>query len=158
MPLLTPTLTLCDKIVAELIAAWAPTGTDEVLRVYEVPIKLSELKGRKVYVFPDEYTAEPAERETDLYAHGVVVLTVERYPSATGGKPPVAWVDERVDFVWQRVWNGLDYSRDSRLLKFDGRSVWTESVGPAEVYDADRLQGLGVFWSEVPFTFHEYLG
>ena len=88
MPLLTPTLTLCDKLVAELAAAWLPTGDNEVLRVYEGPLKLTELKGRKVYVFPDQYTADPADRETDRYTHGIVVLTVERYPSSTGGKPP----------------------------------------------------------------------
>jgi hypothetical protein len=150
----TPTLTLCDKLVELLVAAWNPADPDKAERVYEAPVHADSVTGRKVYVFPATYTSEPASRGEDLYTHRVVFLVVEKY--AGDGRPPVAWVDARVDFVWERVYQAFDFSHDGPL-KFDGRSVVTRSTDPVDVYDAGYLVKNKVFWAEVTFEFDEAL-
>ncbi len=115
---------------------------------------VSKAVGRKVYVFPASYTSDPADRGHDQYTHRVIVLTVERYEDAS--RPTKAWLDERVDFVWDQLFTGLDFSTDGPL-KWSGRSVLTQSAGPVDVYDPGYLVSHKVFWSEVEFEFIEIL-
>lgn len=149
-----PTISLCDRLVVELAAGWGPTAPDAVSRVYEAAIPAESLTGRKVYVFPVGYGGDPASRGEDWYMHRIAVLTVERYDEA--GRPPVAWVDTRADFVHEQVFGVLDFTRGGPL-RFDGRTVYTESCSEVPVYDAGMLVTKKVFWSEIEFVFREAL-
>lgn len=150
----TPTLSLCDKLVEVIREDWDPSGDDVVERTYEAPHKIEALSGRKVYVFPASYDSTPADRGSDQYAHRIVVLTIERYVDQ--GRPPTAWMDERADFVFERIYSGLDFSHDGPLV-WEGREVVTTGAGPVDVYDPDVLVRDKAFWSECEFEFLEIL-
>lgn len=159
-----PTLTLIDQLVTVLTAAWdaadPPRGAnDTVSREYTTPVAVESLNGRKVYLFPIDYGGDPASRLEDWYMHGVAVLTVERYADA--GPPPNDWVDERVDFVHDLLFSGLDYSHNGPLRWTDAqsvkRTVWTDQSGPVPVFDVGMLATKKLFWSEVEFVFREAL-
>lgn len=151
----TPTLTLCDQLVAALVAAWEPVSPSGVERVYFKRIADAEdpnlkLVGRKVYVFPTHYDNGPEVRGRDEYLHDVSVLVVERYPDA--GDPPTEWTDERVDFVYEYVVEGFDYSRDR--ASFNAHLV-TLSAN-VMVCDIEKLTSGGkLFYSLTEIQFSE---
>lgn len=146
-----PTLTLCDKLVALTAAWWEPSGDDEVQRVYEGPVDVGKIKGRKVYFYPASYVNEPATRGEDEWTHEIIMLVAKRFEDAA--RPSVEQMDEEVDFVADLLAE-LDYSHDGPL-KWDSRTVNTAGIGPVEIYDAGRLVYEKVFWSECPITFVE---
>lgn len=151
----TPTLSLCDKLVEVVRAAWQPAAPDLVERLYEAPIDTSKKgAGRRVYLFPTTYSSEPANRGHDLYSHKIFALTVEKYEDA--GRPPAAWVDERVDFVYEQLFQGLDFSHSGPLL-WGSRSIVTKTIEPVDLYDAAYLVQMKVFWCELTFEFNEIL-
>lgn len=153
----TPTLTLADKLVDVIQAAWGPAAPDAVSREYDPPITeetVSKLTGRKVYLLPKSYQIGPDTRGKNEYRHSINVLTVERY--AGDGMPPASWTDARVDFVYAQVVQRLDYAKGGQLL-FAGRAVRTVEIGEVEVCLVDYLTGHTLFWCEVEFHFAEAL-
>lgn len=150
----TPTLSLCDHLVSLVRAAWNPAAPDQVERVYEAPLDAASIKGRRVYLFPATYSSEPADRGNDLYTHKIVALCVKKYEAQ--GRPPVAWVDAEVDWVYEQLFQGLDFSHNGPLL-WGSRSIVTRAIEPVDVYDAAYLVQNKVFWSEVVFDFEEIL-
>lgn len=152
----TPTLTLCDQLVAALIAAWAPSGDDGAERAYfkrwgDGSDPVSELKGRRVVIFPAGYDNGFASREEDEYEHRVQVQIAERY--ADDGDVPTEWADERVDFVFQRIVQGFDFSR---VMPEWNKKLWTKSA-EVRVYDSGYLTTGGkLFFSTVDLVFGEY--
>lgn len=151
----TPTLSLCDKLVELIRTSWQPAAPDQAERVYEAPIDAAKKGlGRRVYLFPATYTSEPADRGKDLYTHKITALCVERYEEA--GRPPVAWIDDRVDFVYEQLFQGLDFGRNGPLIWGD-RSVVTRGIDPVDLYDAAYLVQAKTFWCELTFDFDEIL-
>lgn len=149
----TPTLTLCDDLVAALAAAWSPAEPSGVERAYFKRVTdegLRKLVGRRVYLFPTAYDNAPADRGEDQYTHRVTALTLERYEDP--GDPPTEWTDERVDFVHTRIVEGLDYSHD-------GPPSWNRKLltlsADVEVCDVERLTTQRLFMAAVELVFLE---
>ena len=149
----TPTLTLCDQLAAALAAAWGPVAPDGVERCYfkRIPDEgAARLLGRQVYLFPTDYDNGPADRGEDEYTHRVTALVVERYPDA--GDPPTEWTDERVDFVFESIVQGLDFSHD-------GPPSWNPKLltlsADVRVCDVERLTTQKLFHSSVELVFLE---
>lgn len=153
----TPTLLLCDRLVAELLEAWTDKGADDgaerryFVRIADVTDPQFKLTGRKVYVFPTGYDSGAVTRGEDEYLHTVGVLVVERYPDA--GDPPTEWTDERVDFVFEKVVQGFDWSHD-------GPPSWNRFLvtlsANVQVCDLEKLTSGGkLFYSLTEIQFSE---
>lgn len=151
----TPTLVLCDDLVAALVAAWNPVAPDGAEREYFKRVgdpgnAEAKLTGRQAYVFPTRYAFEPQQQGEDGITHEVSVLVVERYTDA--GDPPKEWTDERVDFVYQQIVQGFNYSRT--------RPSWNRKLvrhsADVEVCDVQKLATGGkLFYSLVNLVFEE---
>jgi hypothetical protein len=158
----TPTLLLCDALVAVLAADWdgsgnppaAPSGPERAYfkRIGDADSGEDErLVGRRVIIYPTGYSNDPASRGEDDYAHRVSVQVFERYTDA--GDPPREWIDERVDFVWARIAEGFDFSHS-------GPPAWNRKLltvsADVVVLDLGKLLGAGsMFVSQVDFVFSE---
>lgn len=155
MPVVTPTLLLCDDLVSALQNDWAPTGNDGVERHYfkrfgDGDDTALKLQGRRVVIFPTGYENSPADRGEDDYTHRVSVLTVERYTDA--GDPTRDWIDERVDFVFTRVVQGFNWGSappdwNKKLLTVSAE---------VQLCDVEKLVGGGkLFFALVDLVFSE---
>lgn len=150
----TPTLVLCDQLVTALTDAWEPTGDDGAERVYfkrwgDGQDALTELKGRRVLIYPTAYEKAGATRGEDLYEHRITVQVGERHRDP--GDPPTAWIDERVDWVYDRVFRGFDFGTPPPW----NRRLQTTSAAVV-ICDVDRLTTGGkVFFSQIDFVFAE---
>lgn len=162
MPVVTPTLILCDNLVNALDAAWAGRGdSDTIERDYfprygdgkDGTVEL--LQGRKVVIYPTptegpgSYSRRWENRSEDRYTHRVTVLVIERYTGQ--GLPPRSWIDDRVDFCWTYIFRGFDYRQPpswNRYLKtadLDG-----------EIADQVKLVTQGkLFYAEVDLVFED---
>jgi hypothetical protein len=155
VPVVTPTLILCDELVALLAGAWGPSDPDGVERHYyrrwgDADSGEDELAGRRVVIYPQDYQSDAETRGEDKYRHRIVVQVVERYTD--GGDPPKEWMDERVDFVYARVVQLFDFGRSppawNKRLRTDTTTV--------SVYDLQKLMSGGkLFMSQVEFEFSE---
>lgn len=152
----TPTLVLCDNLVAALQAAWTEGAYDAVERVYfkriaDVEDPTLKLVGRKVYVMPTGYDNGPVTRGEDEFTHNVSVLVVERYTDA--GDPATAWIDTRVDFVYDHIVQGFDYSHDGPA-SFNKKLVTLSAA--VQVCDVEKLVSGGkMFYSLTELVFSE---
>lgn len=150
-------LDACDAAVALIAAAWSPPAPSAVTRVYAPPVNLTEdadppLAGRQVFVFPGPYDAAQLDRAGQWRTYTLRVLVVERY-TAGAGPVPAAWLDERVRFAQDAVFNRLA----DQSLKLVGQMT-PDPETPAAVdvlYDPDVLLQHKTFWSVMTFTFVE---
>lgn len=145
-------LDVCDALVSKVITAWtAITADDSVERVYLAPIKVHTQIGRHVYIFPTNYENSPATRSEDDWTYQIGVVVVERHDSS--GEPATSWMDTRVNFVQDKVFDALDFAR-APLIVGSGLGLITQTSS-VEVYDETKLNELHTFWSELTFTFTE---
>lgn len=152
----TPTLVLCDALVTALQSAWTEGADDAAERCYfkrvsDVDDANQKLTGRKVYVMPTGYDNGAATRGEDEFVHEVSVLVVERYTDA--GDPTTSWIDTRVDWVYDYIVNGFDYSHD-------GPPSWNKKLitlsAAVQVCDVEKLVSGGkMFYSMVDLVFSE---
>jgi hypothetical protein len=152
----TPTLILCDSLVAALVAYWQPVSPDGAERAYfarsgDADAGELKLTGRRVVIYPTDYSNDPASRGEDEFAHTVTVDVFERYFDA--GDPPTEWTDERVDFVHAKIVEGFDFSKG-------GPPSWNPKLvtrsADVTVCDTASLLGRGkLFWSRVELVFSE---
>ena len=141
---------VCDAAVDLIVAALDNPTDATVSREYLPDVDAETITDRLVYVFPDGYSqVETNTRSQDLDEYRVVVLTVERYESA--GTPPKAWIDARVLFVQQKIYETLSDARTVRLLD----TIWPEVAEVTVAYDPEELRERKLFWSEAVFTFRE---
>lgn len=150
----TPTLELCDDLVAHLLAGWADRGPkDGAERRYFARISdegAARIEGRRVFVFPTKYDNGPENRGEDLFVHEIAVLVAERYTDA--GDPPTEWIDERVDWVYEHVVQGLDFARETPAWN-GGLSTTSADT---QVADIEKLTTGGkLFYSLVQLVFAE---
>ena len=153
----TPTITLCDGLVTALLAAWTEGLNDGVTRCYfkrigDIDRPETRLVGRQVFIFPTDYDNGPVTRREDEFIHNVSVLVVERYTDAAGD-PPTAWIDTRVDFVYDQIVQGFDFSHD-------GPASWNKKLttlsANVTVCDVEKLTGGGkLFYSMTELVFSE---
>lgn len=148
-------LTACDFIKTAIQTAWSGIGADDsVERVYVAPLKLEEQLGRHVYVYPLSYGNQPATRGFDDWTYQVGVVVIERYEDA--GTPPVNWMDARVDFTQETVFDTLDFTRSPAAVS-GGLRMLTQEAN-CEVYNIDQMIQDKQFRSELRFTFTEIRG
>lgn len=156
MPVVTPTLILCDDLVTALQAAWTEGSDDAAERCYfkriaDVDEPTLKLVGRKVYIMPAGYDNGPATRGEDEFVHNVNVLTVKRFTDA--GDPTTAWIDEQVDWVYTYIVQGFDYSHDGPA-SFNKKLVTLSAA--VQVCDVEKLVSGGkLFYSLVELVFSE---
>lgn len=148
---------VADAIAAEIETAWEPVAPDSVARCYRDTTNLATVTGRQVRVFPLAISDENASRGENLTTYGITVVVVERYTAADGaGEPSVEWVDERIGWVEDVVYDTLaNYGvGDTPYLAVTGHGrIFTETSDWA-VCQVDYL-GTKLFWSELEFTFRE---
>lgn len=157
-------LDLCNAVVTAIQTAWNPTGPDAVSRVYAPDVGLSPdetdtlISGRQVYVFPAAYGSPGLATRSELWRrHTIAVLVVERYTAAAGA-PTTAWIDDRVAFVEQQIFNLL---RDPTLelagsVVTQAFPIPDEEAGRVDpVYDLETLIEHRTFWSQATFEFQE---
>jgi hypothetical protein len=151
-------IALCDQVAALIKAEWEPGLPNEVQRLYEAPVTISELSslvGRKVYVFPtNKLTVGAASRGEDSLTWTVGVLCIERYVDAA--IVPAAWMDALVEWVENVVEFAVDFDgrEEANYLIFDSRTLWTRSI-ETDIYDVDALGENKLFWSAIVLTFEE---
>lgn len=143
-------LDIADAVVAAIEAAWGPTDPDSVERDYLFRADLDRMQGRQVRVYPLSYTDNPASRGSvdggeSICEFGIGVTVAERCTEA--GKPSREWVDERVTFAEEKVYNVL-----SNRLPGVSKSLTLEADA-GSVYDIGILGQNRAFWSEFEFVF-----
>lgn len=140
-----------DSLLALIRAKWGPSGADEVIGSYTFDVYTSNLKGRKVLVFPESSAGSPATREEDTNDYGYQVWVVERY--ADQGPPPDGWVDARVDFVSQLE----DWLGNPRKVPYldDQPGVYPQEAGVSTVYDVVDLIEHKLFVSVLALVLRE---
>lgn len=130
-----------------------------VTREYEVTHDMGTMVGRKVEIFPLTYNpVEAVDRESSTYDFRYSFVIIERW-NAKGGQVPKAWMDERVSFVEELIFNPLDPTgKNTAQLLFvvvDGEKYYPVEVEVTSVFDFDILRKHKVFWSEVEVAFRK---
>jgi hypothetical protein len=152
----SPTIALCDALVTFGRAQWEPKAPSGIERSHRgQTIKLDESKGRQVRIVPLGYDSIAAARGLDFYNHRIGVLTFERYEDAADPEEviPIAWIDERVDFV-HTLRDAFDFYRDGTQPSFN-KQLQTITAPVEDIYDPDLLAQDKVFWSWIEFGFQE---
>lgn len=145
-------LEICDHLVDVVTAEWTGIGVqDSVERVYLTPLKLHTQEGRHVFIFPRDYENSPATRGEDSWTHQIGIVVAEKYDDP--GEPPIAWMDERVLFVQEYVFNPLDFARSPQIVA-GGLGLITQT-STVSVYNSERMESDHMFWSEIALTFTE---
>jgi len=142
-------LEVADAVVDKINTAWAPVGNDSVSREYLTPIEVENIIGRKVYVFAADYSDEWETRSENLSSYTIALIVAERCQDA--GQPSKTWLDERVKFVNEKVWDVLSDVRTGRLLD---NTVWPQTA-EVLVYDVPLLNEKKLFWSEIEISYRE---
>jgi hypothetical protein len=124
---------------------------EEQLQNFAESLKL-ETDERRVIIMPGEYGSEYGTHVEDLYVHEIHSLVVERFTGT--GDPPREWIDERVDFCWQRIAKGFDFR--------DGRPSWNTKLRTlsfeVEICDVAKLLSSGhLFYSMIVHRFEEFV-
>lgn len=152
-------LTLGDALVSAIQTAWNPTGPSAVSRVYQIPetTNVKSITGRQVWVFPVEYSDEATNRLEDVKTYKFAFVIAEKCTDA--GAPSVAWVDDRVDWVYSNLIEWLQFGRDDShpMLSISTREIFLAEIAPVMVYEPDELIKRGMFWCEFEATFQELL-
>jgi len=130
-----------------------------VSRRYVATDEYATMTGRKIRVYPEGYTdAERLTKRRTYKELRVVVVVEERYeaPGVAGDNDPVptAWVDERVDWVEESVFDPLnDKGVHGNDLLADRFRNYTCEV--TVVADPQRLQESKVFFSLITVSYRE---
>lgn len=156
---------VCEAVASFIRTTWTPIAPDAVTRTYGPDIGLTPdddatlLSGRQVFVFPASYAVPVQVTRAEVeWRYGVTVLVVERFDQdgETAGTPPVAWMDERIEFVENTIFKPLR-DQDLTLLGSvipslaEGGEVAQVNV----VYDLDLFLKHRAFWSQVTLPFEE---
>jgi hypothetical protein len=138
---------LCDELVT-VIQGNLSSGDDiEVTRAYRQELDLGKFTGRKVRVFPKSYTSpDVITRREVLWQASLVIVVAERFTD--NGFPDNAWMDERIVWVEQNIFDVFGNVEPFRLGKY-----WCESADVTVAYDWELLNEDRVFWSETELVF-----
>lgn len=120
------------------------------------------LNERKVYILPFKYNVvEPVDR-TDKNTFDVMftIYVVERYGAVSKptqrGKPPKAWVQERTEWVQEKIYNPLCNTNNPLKIEIGTPDTsvmeyWSQAVEMVEIADIGHLRE-NRFWSELEVT------
>jgi hypothetical protein len=152
-------LALADAIAVKLNVLFVANSIAvTATRQYEVTHELGLMTGRKVEVYPLSYNPfEAADRSTSFYDFRFSIVTLERYE--TKGLVPKVWLDERVNFVEEFIFNPLDPTgkvlASTLMVIVNSDEFWPIEVEVTSVYDIGYLRRHKVFWSEVEVAFRK---
>jgi hypothetical protein len=147
MPTGSDLLDLCDEL-AETIQLSIGSGEDiQASRAYRQELNLGTFDGRQIRVFPKSYTSPGVTTRREIYRLATVIVVIaERY---TGdGFPPDDWMDERVVWVEQNIFDVFADVTPFRLGKY-----WCDTADVTIAYDYDLLTENKIFWSEIELGF-----
>src|SRR5262245_38416216 len=110
------------------------------------------IDGRQVVIYPTGYDNSPITRGEDEYVHQITVDVLERYDDQPGDAPR-DWITTRVDFVYEKIVQGFDFSHDGPPTF--NRKLITRSAA-VSVVDLSSLLGRNrLFFSRVELVFQE---
>lgn len=160
-------LAVCDAAAALILANWTDrAAADGCARSWIPEINLTEdvdeselLNGRQVYVIPapDAYSADLITRNDQQRNYKFRVLVVERYipESEEDPKtPPNSWVDERVTWFQNTIFNPLANQTECVLLD-EVVPALEENASVQVIVDRDVLLQHKAFWAWAEFPFVE---
>lgn len=158
-------LSVCDAVASFIRTTWQPTAPSAVTRTYGPDVGLTTddestlLSGRQVFVFPASYAVPVQVTRAEVeWRYGVTVLVVERFDEdgETPGKPPNAWMDERIAFVENSIFKPLR-DQDLTLLGsiIPALAEGGEVARVEVVYDLNLFLQHRAFWSQVTLPFEE---
>jgi hypothetical protein len=157
-------LAACDAAAALILAGWDDRGADDAVTRDWIPeINLTEDAepvhvGRRLYVIPapDAYTADLITRNDQQRNYKFRVLMVERYLPAdenAATTPSRDWIDERVNFFEQRVFNVL--ANQGTVLLDELVPAIEETATVQVILDRDVLLQHRTFWAWAEFPYVE---
>jgi hypothetical protein len=157
-------LAACDAAAALILAGWDDRGADDTVTRDWIPeINLTEDAepvhvGRRLYVIPapDAYTADLITRNDQQRNYKFRVLMVERYLPAdenAATTPSRDWIDERVNFFEQRVFNVL--ANQGTVLLDELVPAIEETATVQVILDRDVLLQHRTFWAWAEFPYVE---
>lgn len=122
-------------------------------------IDADAITGRHVWLYrggqSDGGPSTKTEHDTD---YRIVVQVNERY-EGTEAQPPEAWIDERLDWVAENVWDflGLIGERDDEGAGFPATlaTVWVETRDWPDSFDPDMLTEHSVFEANIVLVVRE---
>lgn len=146
-------LEVADIAVTAIAAAAAPlVAPDVVERQYGVEADRTTLTGRRCYVFPvGDGEAERQSRTEVEWSYRLAVVVVEKYADAAG-LPPKAWMDTRLLWARQKVFDTLNVDRPADYL---GGVLWCHTIDRPVAYDFDEWRDHGCFWCEIEVELRE---
>lgn len=167
MPDTARILAVCDAVAALILTNWTDReAADGCTRTWIPEINLSEdiepedvHSGRQVYVIPapDAYNADLITRNDQQRNYKFRVLVVERYvpEDETEPKtPPDSWVDERVTWFQNTIFNPLANQTECVLLD-EVVPALDETATVQVIVDRDVLLQHKTFWAWAEFPFCE---
>lgn len=165
MPVDARILSVCDAAKALILSAWGDdiTAADGVTRTWIPEINLTEDAtpvhcGRQLYVIPapDAYSADLITRNDQQRNYKFRVLMVERYVPADDESPktpPDSWIDERVTFYQNTVFNPL--ANQSTVLLDEVVPALDETATVQVLVNQDVLLQHKTFWAWAEFPYVE---
>lgn len=146
-----------NRLVELFTDSLTESGLDlTITGAWQVTDDLAKMTGRKVYILPINYNpVDPVSRDDkNTFDVGLSILTIERYEEQ--GDPPNEWVDERVYWNQEKIFNPLCNTRNPLKVEvaYIDNTVteyWSQSVAVTEVCNLIHLQRK-VFWSETEVT------
>lgn len=109
------------------------------------PDKATRFTGRRVYVFgATQRQVGPADRGFDINEYGIAVIVLELY-TGDEAEVPDEWVDERLAWVEQEVYDRLGDARGEYLAE----NTWPESQEWTSAYNPELIRASKLFRSEV---------
>lgn len=159
--LLTADIVALANKIAEMISTKANEylsigETLNVQRVWAINRNVGQFIGMKVDVYGSRYNrGEPITRGEDNFEAYIVVGIMERYTIQVEESEvpiPTSWIDARVNFVEQAIYNHLQKARVA--IDTDGNYEWVcQSAEIVIVADPGKLLEHKVFWSEMELGF-----
>lgn len=159
---------VCDAAAALILANWPDkVSADGCLRTWTPEIQLTEdieqtppLTGRWLFVIPapDAYSADLITRNDQQRNYKFRVLMVERYVPAdenAAKTPPDSWIDDRVEFFEQNVFNLL--ANQANVLIDEVVPALDENASVGMILDTDVLLQHKAFWGWAEFPYCEDL-
>lgn len=144
-------ITVCEAIKDKLIET-INDGTITVERAYLGPVDPKSVTSRMVYVFPRTYSNTPINRGADEWVYSVQVTVIDKYESP--GEPTKSWIDDRVEWVQEKIYDALDFSRTD-LVFATTRRLRTQTAD-ITTYDYELLER-STFQSDIVFEFREII-
>lgn len=136
-----------NALAAAISAWWTPSAPDAVLTPWRFDLDTKTHTGRKVYVFPSDYTTENIARGFEQGDYGFTLIVAEKYEEQ--GEPPDAWTDERVE--WCESLYQLLADPEALLLS----SLWPQEAAVTTVFDLEELSARKLFFSVLNVTYRE---